>query len=199
MSSIFDLLTQQVGGAAVEQLTGQMGVDRSKAQTAVPAVMATLMGALAKNAGSTGGAEALSSALSRDHDGSILDNLSGFLGNASSGPGEAILKHVLGGNRANVESRLGQTTGLDASSVTSLLTMLAPVVLGALGKAQRSKGLDASGLASLLGNERDHMERSAPGGMGLLGKILDTDGDGQIADDVAKLGSGIFKKFLGGR
>jgi hypothetical protein len=34
---------------------------------------------------------------------------------------------------------------------------------------------------------------------GMLGSLLDQDGDGSIADDVAKLGGGLLKNLLGKR
>jgi hypothetical protein len=57
----------------------------------------------------------------QDHDGSILDNLTGFLGDAQAGPGKGILRHVLGDRRRQVETGLSKTTGLDAGSVGKLL------------------------------------------------------------------------------
>jgi hypothetical protein len=35
--------------------------------------------------------------------------------------------------------------------------------------------------------------------MGLVGQLLDSDGDGQVADDLAKIGVGLLGKFLGGK
>ena len=43
--------------------------------------------------------------------------------------------------------------------------MLGPVVLGALGQQQRSAGLDASGLASLLGSQKDQIAAAIPSGL----------------------------------
>jgi hypothetical protein len=79
--------------------------------------------------------------------------------------------------------------------VSQLLMLLAPVVLGALGRRQRQQGLDPGGLAGVLGEERRQAEASAPAGLGgLLGRVLDADGDGQIMDDVG----GLLGGFLGG-
>jgi hypothetical protein len=43
--------------------------------------------------------------------------------------------------------------------------MLGPVVLGTLGQQQRSAGLDASGLASLLGSQKDQIAAAIPSGL----------------------------------
>jgi hypothetical protein len=106
------------------------------------------------------------------------------------------LRHVLGAKRPAVESGLSRSTGLDAGSIGKLLTMLAPMVLGALGQTQRKQNLDPGGLASILAGERRNLEKMAPQGGGALASFLDSDGDGQIADDVANIGASLLKGFL---
>ena len=200
MDSLFDTLNQQLQGQGVEQIAQQLGIDSATAAKAVPAALGSLMGGLANNAASSGGAEALAGALSRDHDGSILDNLTGALGGAGGlDAGAGILKHVFGPKEPAVEAGLGQSTGLDASTMSQLLKMLAPIVMGALGKTQRDRGLDMGGLTDLLGGEKKRVQQEAPAGMDMLGKILDSDGDGQIADDLTRIGGGLLGKFLGGK
>jgi hypothetical protein len=174
----------------MKQVASQLGTDDSGTSAAISAALPVLLGALAKNAASPDGAAALSNALTKDHDGSILNDLGGALSNYQDGPGDRILKHVLGGKQEAVATGLGKAAGLDASKAGALLAMLAPVVLGALGKAQRSGGLDAGGLAAMLGQER---QRMAPaGGLGGLLSFLDADKDGSVVDDVL----GMAAKFL---
>lgn len=194
MASIFDLLTQQLGGEAAEQIGRQVGLDRSTTEAAMPAAVGSLMAALAGNSAQSSGAAALDSALAKDHDGSILDNLGGFLSNPQGGSG--ILKHVLGGRQKDIETGIGQVSGIDAGSAGQLLKVLAPIVMGALGKAKQKGGLDAGGLASVLAHEKQEIRRQAPKDLGMLGSLLDSDGDGSISDDVAKLGGSLLKNLL---
>ena len=83
---------------------------------------------------------------------------------------------MLGTKRGPVATGLGQVAGLDAGKAGLLLSMLAPLVMGALGKAQRERGLDPGGLAGMLGGEQQRAADAAPGVMGKLGKFLDRDG-----------------------
>jgi len=76
-----------------------------------------------------------------------------------------------------------------------LLTMLAPLVMGALGKKQRQGGLNPSDLGGLLRQEQRTAVKQAPD-LGMLGSLLDADGDGDIKDDVAKIGGSLLKSFL---
>jgi len=191
MSSIMDLIQQQLGGGITDQLSRQLGADRSATGNAIAAALPLLLGALARNASREDGAGSLHNALAKDHDGSILDNLAGFVGQGDQGPGAAILRHVLGARQGRVERGLSATTGLDAGQVARVLTTLAPVVLGALGKMQRQNQLNPKDLGAALGQERQAIERRAPAEMGMLGALLDADGDGDVdLSDLAKKGLG---------
>lgn len=197
MSSILDILNQQLGGDAVQQISRQLGVDEQTAGNAISAALPMLLGGLARNSANPQGADALASALSRDHDGGILDNLMGFLGgNAGNlGAGASILGHIFGGKTDAMSNVLSRSTGMNLGSAASLLSILAPLVMGALGKMQRQQGLDGGGLANILGGERTRMEQTAPG-FGGLTRILDLDGDGSVIDDLPQL-AGMLGRFFG--
>lgn len=196
--SILDMLSGQLGGSTLDLIGSRLGADRSQVEKAVPAALGSLMTGLARNAQSADGAGALAAALSKDHDGSILDDLSGVLSAPERGPGAGILGHVFGAKQEAVQSALGQSTGLDSASMGKLLTMLAPLVMGALGRKQRQGGLDPSGLGGLLRQEQHSAARQTPD-LGMLGSLLDADGDGDIKDDVAKIGGSLLKGLLGRR
>lgn len=185
------MLIGMLGSGELDKLGSQLGADPASTQKAVGAAVPLLLSALGKNAASPQGAQALLGALSRDHDGSVLDNVGAALGSgALSKDGAAILGHVLGNKQGAVAAGIGQASGLTADTSGQLLAMLAPLVMGGLGKTQRQSGLDASGLASMLGGQREQ----ANAGLGGLAGLLDMDGDGDITDDVMNLGS----KLLGG-
>jgi hypothetical protein len=194
MPQLMDLITQAMGGDTTRKIGGQLGLDENTTQSAIGAAVPLLLAALAKNSAQPEGAEALHGALSRDHDGSVLDNLSGLLGgDAQAGPGAGILRHVLGDREPVAQQALSKTTGLDTGQAGKLLLMLAPVVLGALGRQQRQSGLDASGLAGLLGGERQRLASTSPDLMGMATRLLDQDGDGSFLDDLG----GMAGKLLG--
>lgn len=192
-SPLFDLLDRLQGGDAPEKVASAVGTDPGKAQEAMGAALPVLMAALARNAKEPGGAEALHGALNRDHDGAILDRLSDFLDRPDTDEGDGILRHALGNRREQVEEGIGKATGLDAGSASKLLSVLAPIAMGALGRKQREEGLDPGGLARTLESTRREAEAEAPE-LGMLGSLLDRDGDGSVGDELADLGM----KVLGG-
>jgi hypothetical protein len=158
---------------------------RTAIRAAVPAILAALVGLVQRPAGR----DQLAAAV-RDQDPGVLDNLGAMLsgGRESSliDSGGSLLSSLLGGSNAGALSgALARFAGLNQGSATSLLGALAPVVLGALGREQRTQGLDAQGLASLLNDQKGSIAQALPAGLanelgstGLLDGIADRLGAG---------------------
>ncbi len=196
-----DLLQGQLPEGLVDQLSQQIGgAEKEQTATAASGIVNTLVSALARNASSQEGASALSNALDRDHDGGILNNLMGMLSgnvqpqNERAANGTGILNHILGDRQGGVSNMVSQMSGLNNNQTSQLMTMLAPIVMGMLGKTKRENGLNEGGLASLLNGTVTQQQSSSNPTMNLVTSFLDSDGDGSIVDDVANMGM----KFLGG-
>jgi hypothetical protein len=140
-----------------------LGTDEQKASSGLSSTLSVLTGALAQNTQEEQGAAALDAALEKDHDGGILDNITGFLGNAMAGPGAGILGHVLGNNQQPVAKEIAKDSGLDMGQVMTLMTAVAPLLMGVLGKKKQEEGLDASGLAGMLATEKQAVEQQSGG------------------------------------
>lgn len=195
---LLDTLRKHVSPATIQQMGQAIGADANQTSKAVGLALPMLLGALSRNASNPQGAASLDRALD-DHDGGILDNLGGLLGGSApmGGLGGAILGHVLGGRRAPVEQGIGKASGLDPKQVATLLAMLAPIIMGVLGRMKQQQGIDAKRLPDVLDQSTRRIEQETPG-MGGLAGMLDANNDGQIADDLARMGSsmlgGLFKK-----
>lgn len=193
---LLDLISGSLGGAAVRDISRQLKTDEGTVNNALSSALPLLMGALEKNSSTSSGAESLLSALDRDHDGSVLDDLGALLGQGGSTSGDGILRHLLGNRRPAVEAAVSRSSGMDMQSVGKLLAIVAPLIMGALGKTKRERSLDPGGLSSLLGAEMRSVKKDQSGDLGLL-SLLDSDGDGDITDDVAKLGGSLLGKMFG--
>lgn len=202
--NITDLLQGPMGDILLSQVSNQLGVDnKDQAKTAVTGTVITLMNALAKNAAQPEGANALLSALNKDHDGSILNDLAGFLSgkasvqNPSTLNGAGILKHILGGKQETAVETISKQSGLDTAKVAKLMITLAPIVLGMLGKAKAQAGNNQAGLLDFLKNSTQTVNKQNPNA-GIFTKMLDKDGDGSVMDDLAGMGiKALFNKFMG--
>ena len=79
--------------------------------------------------------------------------------------GASVLTSLLGGKTfSGLSEAVGQYAGIGQDGSKSLLGLLGPVVLGVLGKEQRDRGLDASGLANLLISQKNKVSAALPAG-----------------------------------
>lgn len=207
MANLMDLLQSQISGSVMENLSDHLGVsDKQKTSVAANAAMSFLTNALAKNVSQEGGASALMSALDRDHDGSILDDIAGMvtgggLGNQNNKKmldGVGILGHILGNNQNSAIDAISKISGLDQNKTASLLVKLAPVVLGMLGKQKRQSNMSSNGIVDLLMQTATSQRQTNQRETSLIEKILDQNGDGSYMDEVASMGmkalGGFFRK-----
>ncbi len=201
--SLVDDLMAQLQGAPLQQMAQQLGTSPAQTQDAVGAALPLLLGKLGRNASEPQGAMDLFGALQRDHTGGndlerLLGSLLGGSGGGAGGgqtDGAAILGHIFGGSQQRAEAGLGQATGLGANA-GQLLQMLAPIVMSFLAQRMNSGGMNAGGLGQVLGQEHARVQQQGGLGEGLLGSLLDQDGDGQVGlSDLMKIGGGL----LGGR
>ena len=192
MNLITQMITQKVGGAAAGMLAQKLGISESTAQTAVQLAVPVIVAALARNASQPQGAQDLHQAVASDHDGSILDQLTSYMGNPQAANGSGILSHVLGGDRPAVESNLAQATGMDQNSAGNLLEMVAPLVMGAVGREQQQNGLDPNGLSQFLAQQQQ-AQPADPGLMGSISSMLDSNRDGSVTDDLSRIAGNFFK------
>jgi hypothetical protein len=192
--SLLEMLQQRLGGQAADTISRQIGADPGTTSNAIDAALPLLLSAVARNAGDPAQAQSLDRAVTQDHDGSILDDVPGFLNQGGGGAGAGILRHVLGGRQQSVQTGLSQATGLDAGKTGQLLTMLAPLVLGAVGRTKRENRLDSNGLSTMLTGEHERLKEQSPGVMGALSRFLDQDNDGNVMDDVGGMLGKAFGK-----
>jgi hypothetical protein len=197
-SDILGSLMQQLGGGGVSEIARSVGLDSSDVTKVLSGAVPAMLAGLTRNSSSSAGAAGLLGALDRDHDGSILDDVMGYLGGGGNlADGGGILAHVLGGRQTNVESAISRSSGVDLASVGKILAMVAPLIMGALGKAKRQQGFDASGLAAALGHQEKAARKVSPSAIDMFSKMLDSDGDGDPMDDIVKMGSGLLGGLFG--
>ena len=183
-------------GQDIGNLASQVGGNEGEAKKGVMAALPAMLAALGKNAGTEKGAEELNNALEKKHDGSILDNLSGYLSNPDLKDGAGILNHLFGNQTSNVANAVSQSSGLDTNGSMKMLQMLAPILMGILGQQKKQNNLDAKGLGNLTSMLASNFgsEAGTSGIMETVTNLLDANKDGNVMDDIM----GMVGKFFGG-
>lgn len=204
MFSLQDLLGQDQGAAATDQIASQVGADSSMVNTAIQYALPAILGGLANNAATPQGAESLNAALDNDHsDGGVLGNLGGLAGMIFGGQEQAppprqadaggILGHILGGSQGAVVQDVSQKSGLGMGQVAQIIMMLAPIVMSYLGQQKQQQNVGADGLGGLLGGLLGGAQpQAAPQSSGnamidMATSMLDSDRDGSAMDDIASM------------
>jgi hypothetical protein len=226
MSALDDLL-RNLDPDTIAQMAGRIGASPEQTQSAIQAALPLLMGAMTRNASTPQGAEALHRAAVNDHAsqdpmallggllggggsgggmGDMLGALGGLLGGGgATAPrgrspiedGMGILGHVLGGAQQRAAGGVARAGGIDAGSAMQLMAMLAPLLMSALGRNAQRGGLDAGGLAGLLGGDMSRLGGGNAAAPGFLGNVLDADGDGDVdASDLLQRGAGLLGEFM---
>ena len=202
--NLMEVLQGQLSDDVLGQLSQQVGAEKEQTAAAANGIFATLLGGLANNATNESGLSGLASALDRDHDGSILDDLMGMVGNMSQGNaaapnalnGAGILGHILGDRQETAARQISQNSGLNVGQIMKLMPILAPIVMGVLGKAKQSGGLDLGGLANIL---MGSAQNAQSGGFGdLIGSVLGGVLGGNQPQAQQPQGGGLFGQILGG-
>ena len=192
LEALLGLLQGQDSGQLAEQVGGNEGQVKNGVMAALPAMLT----ALSKNTGTEKGAQELSNALETKHDGSILNNLSGYLSNPDLKDGAGILNHLFGSQTSNVANAVSQSSGLDSNGSMKMLQMLAPVLMGMLGQQKKQNNLDAEGIGNLTSMLASNFgsEAGASGIMDVVTNLLDANKDGNVMDDIM----GMVGKIFGG-
>jgi hypothetical protein len=202
--NLMDVLQGQLSDDMIGQLSQHIGAEPQQTASAAQGVFATLLGGLANNASSESGLSSLMSALDRDHDGSILDDIMGMVGGMANGNagisgttnGLGILGHVLGGQQEAAAEQIGQSSGLSMNQVMKLMPILAPIVMGVLGRAKNQGNMGIGDLASILMGGAQQAQQGGFGDLlsGVLGQVL----GGQQQQQQPSMGGGLLGSVLGG-
>jgi len=148
-SPVDSLLERLQNPDRVNQISGKLGVPPEKANSAISAAIPAIVAGLAKNTEKPDGAASLSKALDQ-HNGTGIEDDS-YFDSYDADDGDKILGHVFGEKKPAVESQVAALGGISGGQGEDLLKMLAPLVLGYLGKEKSAGGLDVGTLSEMLG------------------------------------------------
>src|SRR2546421_10255241 len=167
-TNLVSVVMQCLTPDTIAKIASALGLDRNVAQKAIAGAIPALLASFADIASTPNGARQLTNTLTQQS-GSLesLKNLIGGSGqNSLAETGSNMLSGLFGGGTLDTMAQtIGKFAGIGEGTSKSMLSMLGPVVLGALGQQQRSTGLDASGQVSLLASQKDQIAAAIPSGL----------------------------------
>ena len=170
--NISDLIMSQLTSPDVlSKLGGLIGANDSQTKTATSAAVPALLNVFGKMASTNSGADQLAKAMG-GLDLGMLGNLAGLLGgNQASGLGSLggnLLTSLLGGGNmmSSLVGTLASFAGMQPGIMKTLVTYLAPIVLGMVAKQFTGKP-DAAGVARLFSEQSGNIRNALPRGLSL--------------------------------
>lgn len=168
--NLVDLVTSQLTGDVLGKLAGLTGTSEAQTRSATNAAVPALLSAFGKMASTNSGASTLASSLG-GLDLKMLGNLAGLLGGSqASGLGSiggSLLSSLLGNNLGSLVGTIASFAGMQPGIMKTLLTYLAPIVLGTVANSFKGAKPDAAGLTRLFSEQQDNIKAALPRGLSL--------------------------------
>jgi len=168
--NIVDLVTSQLTGDVLSKLGGLAGTNETQTRAATSAAVPALLSAFGKMASTNSGASQLASSLG-GLDLKTLGNLAGLLGGGQASSlgsmGGSLLSSLLGNNLGSLVGTIASFAGMQPGIMKTLLTYLAPIVMGTIANQFKGTKPDAAGLMSLFSEQKDNIKAALPRGLSL--------------------------------
>lgn len=159
--NIIDLIKGQLGPALISQAATQLGESESGISKAISGLLPAIVGGMANNADKPGVLDAITSAGSTG----LLGDLLG--GSANNSLITTVLTAIFGDKIGGIVNAISTFSGVSNSSSSSLLNMVTGATLGSVGKYAADNNLGASGITSLLHDQKGVISSLLPAGLSL--------------------------------
>lgn len=159
--NVIDLIKGQLGPALVSQAASQFGESESGISKAIGGLLPAVVGGLANNADNPGVVDSITKASSSG----ILGNL---LGSSSGNPIISnLLSSIFGDKIGGLVNSIASFSGISNTSAGSLLNLVTGATVGTVGKYAADNNLGASGISSLLHDQKGVISSLLPAGLSL--------------------------------
>jgi outer membrane protein OmpA-like peptidoglycan-associated protein len=200
--NIIGLLQNQLNDNLLTKISGLLGENKSGVTSAVGSALPSMLLGLMQKSSEPSGAAALFKMLQEGkHEGGILDNLGSILGGGSASQdfissGKNLFGSLFGDRAGGISDLIASASGISKSAGASLMGMLAPIVMGFLGKTLKAQGgLNPAGLANLLLGQKEFIKPALPAGLTKVLGVPNLDNLGRQASQAAQAAAAPAKKI----
>ena len=166
--NLFEELKALLVGEVANKAANILGEKEDKVKIALEGLVPTFVGGLMKRASNEAGATTLMNVVKKsNNDGNIVEQLDLLLKNKESfagfvEKGNSVVSMLLPDKKSSIATMISQFAGVRNSSATALLSVVAPLVVGKLGSLVTSQGLDKTGLANTILDQRSILLDETP-------------------------------------
>ena len=200
--NIIGLLQNQLNDNLLTKISGLLGENKSGVTAAVgSALPSMLLGLMQKGSEPNGAASLIKVLQEGKHDGGILDNLGSVLGGGSTttdfvSSGKNLFGSLFGDKAGGITDIIASASGISKNAGSSLLGILAPIVMGFLGKTLKAQGgLNPAGLTNLLLGQKEFIKSALPSGLTQLMGVTNLDSLGRQTAQAAQAAAAPAKKI----
>lgn len=161
--SLFSVSQTFFSPEILEKISTEINQPIEKTKAGLKSVIPTLLMGIVNKGSTKEGAESLVNMASKH---TTPMNVSAD--SATLKEGDEFLNGIFGSNLANTISSLGVTTGMNTGSISKMLGMATPLVMGAIGSKIKNEHLNASGLMNFLSQQKSSLMSLIPSGLGGL-------------------------------
>ena len=173
--NILDAVKGHLSADLISKATSFLGENESGVAKAISGILPTVLGGMISKASSGGaGANEVFNIAKDTHSSGFLGGLGNLFGDGGGmlGKGLSLVKGLFGDKFGGIINTISSFAGIKSSSVSSLLSMAAPVAAGTLGKHASDNNLNAGGLINLLSSQKSSILNALPGGLSSLAGTL---------------------------
>lgn len=166
--NLFEELKELLVGEVASKAANILGEKEDKVKIALEGLVPTFVGGVMKRASNEAGATTLLNVVKKtNNDGNIVEQLDLLLKNKESfavfvEKGNSVVSMLLPDKKSSIATMISQFAGVRNSSATALLSVVAPLVIGKLGNLVTSQGLDKTGLANVILDQRSILLDETP-------------------------------------
>ncbi|GAB4499075.1 MAG: hypothetical protein OHK0019_35550 [Saprospiraceae bacterium] len=182
MANLLDSIKEYVTPELISQAAKSLSENEGGISKAIGGLAPTILAGFLNK---TGDAETMSNIFNKlsNFNPDSLDDLAGLIGGGNLAHGDPkdaagqILGLVFGAKIPAITNAVAAFSGAKASSVSTLLGMVGPLVIGILSKKISASGLNANGFTNLLVKEKNSILGALPSGMASILNLAELGGD----------------------
>lgn len=154
----------------VNKASNYLNESESGVSKAVSGIIPVLLSGFINKASNHEGADFIAQTAKQQNESGVLGNLGSFFDNDGGGllnKGAGLLKGLFGNKLDGLTGLLSNFAAVKPASISSLMSMAAPAVMGLIGKHASENNMSTGDITSLLNNQKANLNAALPSGLNL--------------------------------